>query len=89
MLRTCIGKIMANTWVAETIFKRFRTCALLRIHQNVDESRFEDLREVLNAKKVKFDASSNARLANSLKKAEKSSQSNSAVNSLFKSLATR
>ena len=89
MLRTCYVKIMANTWVAETIFKKFPTCALLRIHQSVDESRFEDLKEILNAGKVQFDGSSNLRLANSLKVAEKSAKSNSAVNSLFKSLATR
>lgn len=84
-----ILKIMANTWVAKTIFEQFPSCALLRIHQSVDESRFEDLKEILNAGKVSFDGSSNLRLANSLKKAEKSSKANSAVNSLFKSLATR
>ena len=80
---------MANTWVAKTIFERFPSSALLRIHQSVDESRFEDLKEILDAGKVTFDGSSNARLANSLKNAEKSSKSNSVVNSLFKSLATR
>lgn len=80
---------MANTWVAKTIFERFPSSALLRIHQSVDESRFEDLKEILGAGKVTFDGSSNARLANSLKNAEKSSKSNSVVNSLFKSLATR
>jgi exoribonuclease R len=80
---------MANTWVAETIFKNLPKCALLRIHQSVDESRFEDLKEILDAGKVSFDGSSNLRLADSLKKAEKSSKSNSVVNSLFKSLATR
>jgi len=81
--------IMANTWVAKTIYERFPTCALLRIHQNVDESRFEDLKDILNAGKISFDGSSNMRLADSLKKAETSSKSNSAVNSLFQSLATR
>ncbi len=80
---------MANSWVAKTIFERFPTCALLRIHQSVDESRFDDLKEILSAGNVSFDGSSNLRLANSLKDAEKSSKSNSAVNSLFKSLATR
>ena len=80
---------MANTWVAKTIFKQFPACALLRIHQSVDESRFEDLKEILNAGKISFDGGSNLRLANSLKNAEKSSKSNSAVNSLLKSLATR
>jgi len=81
--------IMANSWVAKTIFERFPTCALLRIHQSVDESRFDDLKEILSAGNVSFDGSSNLRLANSLKDAEQSSKSNSAVNSLFKSLATR
>ena len=80
---------MANTWVAKTIYERFPASALLRIHQNVDESRFEDLKEILNAGKISFDGSSNMKLADSLKKAEKSSKSNSAVNSLFQSLATR
>ena len=82
-------KILANTWVAKTVFERFPECALLRIHQTVDESRFEDLKEILHAGKISFDGSSNMRLADSLKKAEKSSKSNSAVNSLFQSLATR
>jgi len=81
--------IMANSWVAKTIYEKFPTSALLRIHQNVDESRFEDLKEILNAGKISFDGSSNMKLADSLKKAERSSNSNSAVNSLFQSLATR
>jgi DIS3-like exonuclease 1 len=80
---------MANSWVARTIFETFPNSALLRIHQNVDESRFEDLKEILNAGKISFDGSSNMKLADSLKEAERSSKSNSAVNSLFQSLATR
>ncbi|MGK3733429.1 MAG: DIS3-like exonuclease 1 [Bacillariaceae sp.] len=80
---------MANSWVARTIFETFPNSALLRIHQNVDESRFEDLKEILNARKISFDGSSNMKLADSLKEAERSSKSNSAVNSLFQSLATR
>jgi exoribonuclease R len=83
------GQILANTWVAKTIFDRFPDSALLRIHRSVDESRFEDLKEVLNAGKISFDGSSNMKLADSLKKAELSSNSNSVVNSLFQSLATR
>ncbi|OEU22755.1 RNB-domain-containing protein, partial [Fragilariopsis cylindrus CCMP1102] len=81
--------IMANSWVARTIFETFPNSALLRIHQSVDESRFEDLKEILDAGKITFDGSSNMKLADSLKKAERSSKSNSAVNSLFQSLATR
>lgn len=80
---------MANSWVARTIFETFPNSALLRIHQSVDESRFEDLKEILDAGKITFDGSSNMKLADSLKKAERSSKSNSAVNSLFQSLATR
>jgi DIS3-like exonuclease 1 len=80
---------MANSWVARTIFETFPNSALLRIHQNVDKSRFEDLKEILNAGKISFDGSSNMKLADSLKKAERSSKSNSDVNSLFQSLATR
>lgn len=80
---------MANSWVARTIFETFPNSALLRIHQSVDESRFEDLKEILDAGKISFDGSSNMKLADSLKKAERSSKSNSAVNSLFQSLATR
>ena len=80
---------MANSWVARTIFETFPNSALLRIHQSVDESRFEDLKEILDAGKISFDGSSNMKLADSLNKAERSSKSNSAVNSLFQSLATR
>jgi len=57
--------IMANSWVAKTIYEKFPTSALLRIHQNVDESRFEDLKEILNAGKISFDGSSNMKLADS------------------------
>lgn len=80
-------QILANTYVAKTIFERFPQSALLRIHQSVDESRFEDLKEVLEAGNIKFDGSSNMKLAASLKAAE--SKSDSAVSSLFHSLATR
>lgn len=81
--------IMANTWVAKTIHEKFPTSALLRIHQNVDESRFEDLKEILSAGNITFNGTSNMKLADSLKNAERSSKSSSAVNSLFQSLATR
>lgn len=80
-------QILANTYVARTIYDRFPDSALLRIHQNVDESRFEDLKEVLRAGKINFDGSSNMKLAGSLKSAER--KTNSTVSSLFQSLATR
>jgi exoribonuclease R len=79
--------ILANTYVARTIYDSFPESALLRIHQSVDESRFEDLKEVLQAGNICFDGSSNMRLAGSLKVAE--TKTNSAVSSLFQSLATR
>ncbi|KAG7342009.1 ribonuclease R [Nitzschia inconspicua] len=79
--------ILANTYVAKTIYDRFPNSALLRIHQNVDESRFEDLKEVLKAGNINFVGSSNMKLAGSLKSAE--AKTNSTVSSLFQSLATR
>jgi exoribonuclease R len=82
-----LWQILANTYVAKTIYERFPNSALLRIHQNVDESRFEDLKEVLKAGNINFDGSSNMKLAGSLKSAE--AKTNSMVSSLFQSLATR
>lgn len=80
--------ILANTWVAKTIHERTPDRALLRIHRSVDEDRFEDLKEIFSASKVRFDGSTNQALATSLKKAEKSAKSKS-VMSLFQSIATR
>lgn len=81
--------ILANTWVAKNIHEKFPDSALLRIHQSVEDSRFEDLKDVLNAGKITFDGKSNMALANSLKEAEKATKSNSVMISLFQSLATR
>lgn len=80
--------ILSNSWVAKTIHERAPDRALLRIHRSVEDSRFEDLKEVLNAGKINFDGSSNMALANSLKKAENATKSGSLM-SLFQSLATR
>ena len=80
--------ILANGWVAKTIYDRSPDRALLRIHRSVDDSRFEDLKAVLKAGKINFDGTSNMALANSLKKAEKETKSGSLM-SLFQSLATR
>jgi DIS3-like exonuclease 1 len=80
--------IMANTWVAKKIHESFPDRALLRIHHSVEDSRFEDLKEVLNAGNIAFDGSSNMALAGSLKKAERETKSSSLM-SLFQSLATR
>ena len=80
--------ILANEWVAKTIHNRFPDSALLRIHRAVDDDRFDDLKQVLDAGKINFDGSSNMALAKSLKTAEKSTKSKS-IMSLFQSLATR
>ena len=80
--------ILANTWVAKTIYEKFPNAALLRSHRSVDEDRFGDLKEALKAGKIGFDGKSNMALANTLKKAENDSKSKSLM-SLFQSLATR
>jgi exoribonuclease R len=78
--------ILANTWVAKTIYEKVPNTALLRSHRSVDEDRFGDLKEALKAGKISFDGSTNMALAKSLKKAENESKS---LMSLFQSLATR
>lgn len=80
--------ILANTWVARTIHERMPDRALLRVHRSAEETRFEDLKEVLKAGKISFDGSSNMALADSLRKAEKAAKSGSLM-ALFQSLATR
>ena len=80
--------ILANTWVAKTIYDKFPNTALLRSHRSVDEDRFGDLKEALKAGKISFDGTTNMALAKSLKKAENESKSKSLM-SLFQSLATR
>lgn len=81
--------ILSNTWVAKNIWERSPESALLRIHRSVEDSRFEDLKEILNAGKIAFDGKDNRALASSLKEAESATQSNSAMKALFQSLATR
>ena len=80
--------ILANTWVAKTISSKMPDSALLRIHQAADESRFEDLKEVMKAGRIQFDGRSNMALAESLKRAEKATKSGSLM-AFFQSLATR
>jgi len=79
--------IWANTSVATKIYERFPGSALLRIHQEVGEDRFEDLREMLSAGNLQLEGKTNMELADSLKKAE--NKSIPVVASLFRSLATR
>lgn len=83
--------ILANSHVATKIYGTFPDSALLRIHRTVEEERFEDLREVLEASGLKtFDGHNNMALAKTLKDAEqRSEKSGPVVNSLIKSLATR
>jgi DIS3-like exonuclease 1 len=78
--------ILANGYVATKIFATFPESALLRIHRTVEQSRFSDLKDVLDVGGVSLDGSSNMALANTLKKVEKAG---AVVNSLIKSLATR
>ncbi|CAJ1949508.1 unnamed protein product [Cylindrotheca closterium] len=81
--------ILSNTWVAKTIYDKSPDSALLRNHRSVEDSRFEDLKAVLDAGKIAFDGKDNMALANSLKAAETATKLNSTMQSLFQSLATR
>lgn len=81
--------ILSNTWVAKTIYDKSPDSALLRNHRSVEDSRFEDLKAVLDAGKISFDGKDNMALAKSLKAAETATKSNSTMQSLFQSLATR
>jgi RNB domain len=78
--------ILANTTVADKISEQFPESALLRIHRTVDEDRFGELREVLEAYGISFHGSTNADLAATLKKA---STKHPTVDALLKSFATR
>ena len=81
--------IFANSYVASKIYEGFPDSALLRIHRSVDEERFSDLREMLEAAGVSFEGKSNKELADTLKSTRGAGRSNSIVNALFQSLATR
>jgi len=82
--------IMANSFVAKTIFERFPNIALLRIHRSVDVQggNFEELESLLKAGGVQFDGKNNRALAQSLKRAKMNAEG-SPVFSLFQSVATR
>jgi DIS3-like exonuclease 1 len=81
--------ILANSYVASKIYENFPDSSLLRIHRTVEEERFEDLREVLEARGVNFRGENNMALAKCLKDAEHRGSSGTVVNSLIRSLATR
>lgn len=79
--------IWANTSVATKIFDRFPGSSLLRIHREVEEDRFEDLKEMLSAGNIELMGKSNKELAETLKKV--GSKAAPVVASLLRSLATR
>ena len=84
--------IMANTHVATRIFDFFPDSALLRVHRSVEDSRFGELREVLEAAGVTLEGNDSASLAKSLKNAQmkhRSGPGNSPFQSLLLSVATR
>lgn len=82
--------IMANTHVATRIFDFFPDSALLRVHRSVEDSRFGELREVLEAAGVSLEGNDSASLAKSLKHAQTKLRSgNSPFQSLLLSVATR
>ena len=80
--------IMANAHVATRIFEFFPDSALLRIHRSVEDSRFEELREVLEAAGVTLEGNDSASLAKSLKEAQRKHKSGP-LQSLLLSIATR
>ena len=80
--------IMANSFVAETIYKRFPDSALLRIHGPAKTENFDEMESLLKASGANFDGKSNKALAQSLNEA-KARGAGSLEDSLFQSLATR
>ena len=79
--------IWANTSVASKIYERFPGSALLRIHRDVEEERFDDLKEMLSAGDMKLEGKTNMELAETLKKV--GHKTVPVVASLLRSLATR
>jgi hypothetical protein len=80
--------IMANTDVAKQIYRAFPTAALLRIHRSVEESRIEDLKEVLGAAGISLTGTDGKSLAEALRQA-KAKSGNTPYQSLLLSVATR
>lgn len=81
--------ILANTTVASKIYEYFPDSALLRIHRSVEEERFDDLKDILEAANIQFNGKTNAEVAQSLKLAQQRVHSRPAVGALLLSLATR
>ena len=80
--------ILANSFVAETIYNSFKDSALLRIHGVANADNFEELESLFKARGLEFDGKSNRALAKSLEDA-KAKGGGSLKDSLFQSLATR
>jgi hypothetical protein len=79
--------IMANSFVAETIYSYFPDHSLLRIHGEAKGDNFEDLENLLKISGQSFDGSTNKSLAKSLSIAK--SEKNKLNDALFQSLAIR
>jgi RNB domain len=81
--------IWANTSVATKIYESFPNSALLRVHQAVEDDRFEDLQQMLKAANITWGdgITSNRLLAQTLQSAQR--KASAVVQALFRSLATR
>ena len=80
--------ILANSFVAETIYNHFPDASLLRVHGYAKVDNFDELDSLMRASGIAFDGSSNKSLARSLNEARKKG-AGSINDSLFQSLATR
>lgn len=80
--------ILANSFVASTIYKCFPESALLRVHNSAIIDNFHDLESLMKASGIRFDGNSNKNLAESLKEA-RTKGVGTIKDSLFQSLATR
>ena len=81
--------ILANRHVACRTYEAFPDLALLRIHQSVEENRFDELQNTLKAAGIKFDGSSNMALAKTLKAAKLDGRYFGVIDSLIQSITTR
>ena len=80
--------ILANSFVAETIYTHFPDTSLLRIHGYAKVDSFVELESLMKASGIKFDGRSNKSLAQSLNEARRKG-AGSINDSLFQALATR
>uniref|UniRef100_T1IWQ4 DIS3-like exonuclease 1 n=1 Tax=Strigamia maritima TaxID=126957 RepID=T1IWQ4_STRMM len=79
--------ILANSWVAKTIFERFPRQALLRRHPPARQEHFKDLIQCADVKGFRIDTSTNKSLANSLN--QSLDREDQIVNNLLRQLATQ